>query len=175
MTLELRHDRVYQTFIQLFYNNINNLTIFDGNAINIITKQFSLNTISHIFINHPEPPQQTQATNNHLQLYESQAKHLLTNSFLLLLSNILIKEGLITIMTDNLWYAKYLLKEFSLSSFTNELSSIDLLSDNNLTNKQSNNSNNYQKLDEAHGIHLYSGLPDETCGHVIQASSYFDR
>ena len=98
MTLELRHDRVYQTFTRAIYAGLNNLSVLGGDAMSIIPARIATESISHVFINHPEPPQQTGGRN-----FESQGKHLLTNEFFVEITRILKDAGRLTIVTDSEW------------------------------------------------------------------------
>lgn len=66
-----------------------------------------------------------------------------------------------------------MLKEFSLATFPSSLSSLDLEEESGKSN--STTKREWNKLDETHGIHLYSGKPDRLCGHIVDSSSYFDR
>jgi Putative methyltransferase len=72
VTLELRHDRVHQTYTKSILQHVNNMFIIGGDARIVVKKRFDDDCINYIFINHPEPPQQigcSRAT--------SQARHLL--------------------------------------------------------------------------------------------------
>ena len=75
---------------------------------------------------------------------------------------ILTRDGTITVVTDNLWYGKFLLRQLSAPGS----SSLPLISVQ-LPQRQ--------VLEEQGGIRLYVGQPGRDCGHVSDASSYFDR
>ena len=53
-------------------------------------------SVSAIFVNHPEPPQQTGGD-------ASQAQHLLNKDFFAAMAAALRPGGMLTIVTDNLW------------------------------------------------------------------------
>jgi tRNA G46 methylase TrmB len=76
MTLEIRQDRVYQTFLRAFYAGVNNVCILGGNAREILPSYLQPDQIDHLFVNHPEPPQQTGAKE------DSEAQHLLNEVIL---------------------------------------------------------------------------------------------
>lgn len=157
-TLELRHDRAYQTLFKLIISGVENMTVLAGDAMNVLPNHWKDATVSHVFVNHPEPPQQTSTK------LASQGKHLLTASFFHQISRVLVDEGRFTILTDNLWYAKLLLKDMTSSSFPSDLSSVAL-----------DSTESYKVEEESGGFHLYNGQPGATGGHICSASSYFDR
>lgn len=59
MTLELRHDRVYQTVTKMIYSEVKNMCVLGGDAMLVLPRHVRNNSVGHIFVNHPEPPQQT--------------------------------------------------------------------------------------------------------------------
>lgn len=72
MTMELRSDRVYQTLYKSYLADVrDNLAMISGNAIYILPNHLPDNSFHHIFVNHPEPPQQTSSQQS------SDADHLL--------------------------------------------------------------------------------------------------
>jgi tRNA G46 methylase TrmB len=62
--LELRHDRVYQTFTKTIYSKLNNLCVMGGDAMLVLPRHVSDGCVGNIFVNHPEPPQQTGGDNS---------------------------------------------------------------------------------------------------------------
>jgi pentatricopeptide repeat protein len=165
ISLELRHDRVFRTLTRAIQHNLSNLCILQGDATIVLPQAIDDSAIDHIFINHPEPPQQTS------KAFETQAQHLLSPSFFFEISRILRADGLITILTDNLWYARYLMREISSSSFPTTLSSVEL----QRKDSPSEEVQEWQFLEESKGVHLYQGKPGLSGGHVVDSSSYFDR
>jgi pentatricopeptide repeat protein len=82
ITVELRSDRVFHTFYRSFItsnpntsnqqqHSSNNLLTIQSNACYILPNHFPSDSMHHIFINHPEPPQQTSSRQS------SDADHLL--------------------------------------------------------------------------------------------------
>lgn len=71
VTLELRHDRAYQTFTKAVFADVQNLCVLCGDAMQILPTHFPSNAVTNIFVNHPEPPQQTGGHGT------SQGRHLL--------------------------------------------------------------------------------------------------
>lgn len=166
ITLELRHDRVYQTFTRSIYSGLNNLLVLGGDAMDIIPNHMPSQSIDNIFINHPEPPQQIGGV-------DSEGKHLLTNNFFEETTRIMKINGLITIVTDNSWYAKFLMRQLSSVIRSIGLTSVNL--QRNKSNKNDKNNTEWEIYDSDETINVYVGKPGTECGHVIDASSYFDR
>eukprot|EP00941_MAST-03F_sp_MAST-3F-sp1_P003533 g3533.t1 len=103
ITLELRRDRCYQTFLRGILRRLNNLCVIAGDASFILPNYFSGKSVNNIFINHPEPPERTSDG-----AMDSQGKHLLTSQFFRSMYRVVKPGGTITIVTDNLGYAKFL-------------------------------------------------------------------
>jgi tRNA G46 methylase TrmB len=115
ITVELRSDRVFHTLYKSFINSFqsstsslpsssSNLLMIQSDAFYLLPNHFPSNSMRHIFVNHPEPPQQTSAKQS------SDADHLLNPFFFKEVERILLpNEGMVTIVTDNLWYGKLLI------------------------------------------------------------------
>lgn len=71
-TLEYRFDRVHQTFSRSVFSEVRNLCCMRGDAKQVLPRHVRSDSVSAIFVNHPEPPQQNGAA------HSSQADHLLT-------------------------------------------------------------------------------------------------
>lgn len=71
VTLELRHDRAYQTLTKAVFADVHNMCVISGDAMKILPAHFPSNAAANIYVNHPEPPQQTGGTG------DSQGRHLL--------------------------------------------------------------------------------------------------
>jgi tRNA G46 methylase TrmB len=98
VTLELRNDRVYSTFSKAIIKNVTNLCLLAGDARRILPSRIAPGSVAAVFVNHPEPPQQTGRD------ISSQGAHLLDESFFCEILRILEGNGMLTIVTDNLWY-----------------------------------------------------------------------
>lgn len=72
MTLEIRQDRVYNTWTRMFMQKISNLRALSGDAKVVLPRFFPDNAVDIVYVNYPEPPQQ------HSEKEESEAKHLLS-------------------------------------------------------------------------------------------------
>jgi pentatricopeptide repeat protein len=155
VTLELRHGRVYQTFVRMVMERVNNLCVIGGDANVVMKHHIAPASMHNVYINHPEPPQQTGSRDG------SQADHLLSSKFLSSIGDALVEGGLLCICTDNHWYAELLCNTISgLSKYTS------------LTSRSSGGMSVYN---EVSGITLFSGVPNAACGVPVVASSYFDR
>lgn len=73
VSLELRHDRVYETFTRAVFSGVSNLAVLGGNALELLPLRFAPCSLSHVFVNFPEPPQQTGHD------FTTQSSHLLCN------------------------------------------------------------------------------------------------
>lgn len=72
VSLELRYDRVYQTFTKMIVEDVRNLCVLAGDAKVVVPKFIAPNSFHEVFVNHPEPPQQTSGHRD-----DSEAAHLL--------------------------------------------------------------------------------------------------
>lgn len=154
LTAELRNDRVYSTFSRAVLNGVTNMCMLAGDVMKILPKRISSVSVSGIFVNHPEPPQQTGYD-------RSQGSHLLDETFFSEAVRVLVVGGMLTIVTDNLWYGKLLCKLIPSLGATSVLCNVDLAP------------RSIQQ--QCNGICLYEGQPGPECGHIADASSYFDR
>ncbi|OQR82167.1 hypothetical protein THRCLA_11094 [Thraustotheca clavata] len=153
VALEIRHDRTYQIFTQAVFEQVDNLCIIGGDATKVIPNHLTAELVDFMFINFPEPPQQTGGDS-------SQAKHLLTKEFFGDCVRLLKPKGRLTIVTDNKWYAQMLLK---IISQVNGIKGV-ILSNGNVVETM------------ASSFHLYLGDPPKECGVAdTKSSSYFDR
>lgn len=125
VALELRFDRVYNTMCRSIYSGIEvsnshtnkhnerhfgglpNLAVLRGDASALLPNHIPSNSISSIFINHPEPPERTGGES------DSQGDHLLTKDFFINMHKILKIDGTVTIVTDNMPYGLSLMKSLS--------------------------------------------------------------
>ncbi len=70
--MELRHDRAYQTLTKAVFAGVPNLAVLCGDAMRILPAHMPTSSVTSLFVNHPEPPQQTGGRGG-----ESQNRHLL--------------------------------------------------------------------------------------------------
>jgi pentatricopeptide repeat protein len=198
VAIEVKHDRVYQTFLRMAFQNVRNLCSIHGDATAILPNHFSPGSVHSVFINHPEPPVQfggwgtknENATEGETNDQEessaggsskkpsgdwSQGKHLLSLEFFAQLERVLIPGGTITVVTDNLWYGKMLLRSVASAPHPRLLSPVDVAL-NPLNGDAASSTSPLSVHDEISGYKLYRGRPGPQVGHVAsEASSYFDR
>mmetsp|Transcript_38751 Transcript_38751/g.77175 ORF Transcript_38751/g.77175 Transcript_38751/m.77175 type:complete len:923 (-) Transcript_38751:50-2818(-) len=255
VALELRCDRIQHTLAHYILSNpvatlcgaatssssssiiadaapIHNLALLGGNAAKIIPERVGSESISEIFINHPQPPDRVtgggDVNSGYNKLHNSkstaagagksggsaqeknQGAHLLTQEFFAQLVRILKPGGAITIVTDNQSYGK------SLAASIAALPAQDCQTQQNIheqiyaaaatpdasykavltggVDRFSLPSDWDHSLDDSHAVialptaaspvsvkqcgctvDLWRGEPGPEIGHVVQASSYFDR
>jgi len=97
--LELRHNRCASIFGRGVLAGVENLGVLGGDATVIVRDHLSPRSFDHIFINFPEPPQ------NH-DYGREDGDHLLDATFFRNLHAILRPDCGVTVVTDNLPYAK---------------------------------------------------------------------
>jgi tRNA G46 methylase TrmB len=85
------------------FAGLRNLAILGGDATKVLPDRITPDSLTSIFINHPEPPERTSGEG------ESQGMHLLTQRFFGEMHRVLKPEGTVTIVTDNLPYGKSLM------------------------------------------------------------------
>eukprot|EP00913_Durusdinium_trenchii_P001521 g1408.t1 len=56
IALELRHDRVHNIFSRMVFEQVSNLCVIRGDAAQVIPQHFQQESVSHVFVNFPEPP-----------------------------------------------------------------------------------------------------------------------
>ena len=190
---ELRSDRVSQMFIKAMLNEndlpLNNLCCIGSECGHLLRQRISENTVSKIFINHPEPPTQTYGSDlsviNAIAAGGDEPAHMLTSetisSAIRCLSEV---NGELIIVTDNRWYGKLLCAT---------LLKVMSTKDWRLYNKVFDHTSGIRQIETFHEskegskfknkVILYEGSPNETIGHFTAkhedkdsvGSSYFDR
>ena len=101
LALELRFERVYTIFSKLTFKNLENLIILSGEASYILSNYIEASSLEEIFINYPDPP-----------VWEYSQWLLITEKFLRIINNLLIKGKCLTIVTDDKDYAGLMIREF---------------------------------------------------------------
>ena len=162
-----------------------NLCVMGGDAANIVEYHLQPKTISHAFINFPEPPSgegQLFAFGNSHNCSSCCVSHactgwqgvddasnslaLLTPSFFRNLHRLLEPCGRLTIFSDNWRYSRALASMVGClqgsAGAPKLFASVDLDA-HNLT---------FEYIDD---IKLYHGIPGPECGHSRHEQSYFDR
>eukprot|EP00428_Durinskia_dybowskii_P077638 CAMPEP_0170356704 /NCGR_PEP_ID=MMETSP0117_2-20130122/1315_1 /TAXON_ID=400756 /ORGANISM="Durinskia baltica, Strain CSIRO CS-38" /LENGTH=720 /DNA_ID=CAMNT_0010610821 /DNA_START=174 /DNA_END=2332 /DNA_ORIENTATION=- len=176
VAMELRHDRAYQTLTKAVFANVPNLAVLCGDAMHILPTHFPTAAVSKLFVNHPEPPQQTGGRG------DSQNRHLLEEGFFVEATRILKPNGMLTIVTDNLWYGRLLMRlvaAMPLNAFGEDAATAFCLQSVAPPAASQKSEEALESTWEAQetegGVALYVGKPGAAAGHVVEASSYFDR
>lgn len=171
LSLELRHDRVYKTFSRSVLEFCPNLVVLGGDASVVVPHHIPKASLSGVYVNYPEPPQQSGEEGG-----ESQGKHLLTADFLAAILIALKDGGLFTLLTDNVWYGKLLLR--TLAGLSVSHPHLEASFCNALPASSASSEGGEEKTEvelQLSGLTLYKGKPGPASGHLVQASSYFDR
>ena len=167
--LELRCDRVYRTFVRnCLLNRKDNLVCIGGDAGLIVRQHLTPESLSAVFINHPEPPERTGGD------ADSQGGHLLTVAFFADLQTVLKKGSGVSIVTDNLPYAKSLLLILAQLAAREQpmfrSKSSDALADSCTLEESAGEGSARLELWRLHNSGALTAL-----GHPSTSSSYFDR
>jgi pentatricopeptide repeat protein len=109
VTLELRSDRVYHTFLNCIFSNLTNLAMLGGDVHKVAAK-IRPGSLGAIFVNHPEPPHQYDDGGGGDGVSRSDGEHMLTPQFFAAAYRSLEPGGRLTIVTDNQHYARLLLQ-----------------------------------------------------------------
>lgn len=191
VAVELRSDRVSLTFSKAYLQSgqgnhpLNNLCCVGAECGSFLGTRVKPNTVSRIFVNHPEPPTQTIGANNSLLKMISdggaEPAHMLNSATLIKAARCLDSEtGEMVIVTDNRWYANLIcatllkvMKQEKDLFFTTPL----------------DEASGIRPIDVFHGdsklssVTLYEGQPNESIAHSYShdvtsqssGSTYFDR
>ena len=72
---------------------------------------------------------------------------------------------MLTIVTDNAWYARFMMRLLAGAPHPRSLVNVDVAS----------GSSTLKETESEGGYSVYVGKPDIACGYITDASSYFDR
>lgn len=115
MACELRQDRAAHCFQRFALQGLSNgrVGLLAGDAVDALQHRLCRCTCSHLFVNHPTPPHQTDLETAAEGNAET-ATHLLTASFLRNgCAKLLVPGGTLTICTDSPEYGRWLMKTLS--------------------------------------------------------------
>lgn len=181
VTVELRADRVAQTFAKMVLHNptnnrsqnkssvLDNLCCVGSECGSFLRERIRPKTVRTIFVNHPEPPTQTSTS-------DDEQAHMLNSKTILAAAKCIESDGCgrIIIVTDNLIYAK-------LVSHT----AAKVLDQAKLICVKPNEVSDLRKVETVSDphksgsfVHIYEGKPSTSIGHFTKSSngtSYFDR
>ena len=163
VTVEILSDRVYDTFSGFALENQDNVLALQGDANIVLDRCIPMAVCDWVFINHPEPPERNGGTD------DSDGHHLLTKNFFAKLSKTLKPTGKVTIVTDNLKYGRSLRHIASSSGFQDAISLVNAAVV--LEQRACRTGDNTSSMP----VTLCEGTPGLSSGHIVDASSKFDR
>jgi len=189
VAVELRSDRVGQTFSKAFlndgYNPIENLACVGSECGSFLKSRVRPGSVSKIFVNYPEPPTQTFGANNTVLDAISnggeEPGHMLNSETLFSISRCLDKTtGQLIIVSDNRWYANLICATLLKVLNKDESTFFNIHLDPSSGIHQIEEFHNQSKSSK---VILYEGQPNESIGHLMQSknqsisqgSTYFDR
>ena len=206
VSVELRADRVAQTFAKCLLVDggegkskiVENVCVIGAEAGSLLRQHIQPQSISTIFINHPEPPTQTFTSDlDSIMKQNNEPAHMLQSSTLLEIGKCLRPngQGRLVIVTDNRWYAKLIC--FTLQKAMLLYSPPDNERHTHLFNNHDPSHHHFggKKMLHVETFHyhqndkrkkqisdviMYEGKPSEQIGHYVpstssKGSSYFDR
>ena len=177
VTVELRADRVAQTFFKcIAQNTLKNMCCVGSDCGSFLRERVSSSQCRTIFVNHPEPPTQTYDNES-----SDEPAHMLNSANIRLAANCLEKDGKgrLIIVTDNLIYAKFLCRTMT-----------RVMADGILVGLHPSQVPDLRTVDSfivensrSSKLWLYEGKPSSSIGHFYgnagngadKGTSYFDR
>ncbi|CAK8992509.1 unnamed protein product [Durusdinium trenchii] len=179
---ELRYDRVWSIVTKSVFEKCSNLAVLAGDAGSFLKSMIPEGSLSTMCINFPEPPQTTrnvpckncsgfllvgemgEASCDDAESY----LHLLTSEFFIDAHSALVPGGVLTIFSDNQEYMRSLARTIGLLRGPSDLARcFEPLGDVP--------AEHLETAEEMCGLLICQGCPGEEAGHVVQASSQFDR
>lgn len=157
MSLELRADRVHQTYTRMAFEGAHNLCVLGGDAKGVLSRHIGRGSVSQVLVNFPEPPVWSGGGGE-------SATHMLSDDFLESVHDVLALSGTLTIHSDNMGYLDDLagsigaLKKGGKALYRDDARLLGA-----------------QAVKNVGGITVWDGAPGSVCGHSVQAASYFDR
>lgn len=186
LAVELRADRVGQTFAKTAVlagtTPVDNICIVGAECKSFISEYIRQDSISAIYINHPEPPTQTFGADSlNLDLIANggpEPAHMISSSMLCSVARCLSQSGdaRLVIVTDNRWYGRLICATLAKVTFQEK----NLLTPCWLQDPSFKVVETFPAGSDR-PIPLYEGQPNESIGHPkpdISGScgvTYFDR
>ena len=166
--LELRHDRVYDIFSRMVLRAVPNLAVIGGDAAQVLRRHVAPRSVSHVFVNFPEPPHRAIGRGSGIDESAANALALLTPAFFRDMRRVLVPGGRITILSDNERYVHALAAMAAALRAADEPATAPRL----LGSVALSSAHRFELVD---GVHVYSGMPTAEAGHAVLEQSYFDR
>eukprot|EP00605_Chrysophyceae_sp_TOSAG23-4_P002530 GSChrysophyteH1.ASY1.ANO1.2795.1 assembled CDS len=200
---ELRSDRTHAALTRAvllgprLHEDLQNLALVSGDAVSLLRDRIPFDSVSAIFINHPEPPERAMQADRSKKKHvakastvgqsRAQGSHLLTPDFLKLCLKVLkpgieqTSGGTLAIATDSLPYAKLLAESLAHLSnpqegrshcFRDVTEDLEQLREDNVYCVDTRIPSNSGKSGK---VSVWKGDIADTDVGVTNASSYFDR
>ena len=165
ISLELRHDRVYSIFSRAVCSGASNFAAMGGDAAYIMRRYVASESVSHVFVNFPEPPHHSgdAAADNSLALLNEEFFRDIHACLRRAYTSTDAPGGL-TIFSDNHRYMQALARTLAELDIFTARDDVDLAS--------GAPANQYETI---RGVRLYQGVPGPSAGHRVYEQSYFDR
>ncbi|CAE7444436.1 unnamed protein product [Symbiodinium natans] len=158
VALEIMRDRAHSILEKAAFQDLRNICIICGEAARTLESLVPSNSVSHIFINFPEPPFVSGD-----EAAES-SFHMMTDELFIEMHRILQSGCRITILSDNARYMRTLAKTVA------GLSSAGKAHFTSATPKILWGSGECPEHETVHGVELYQGWPTAVCGHAARDS-----
>jgi len=177
VAVELRADRIAQTFARAMLSGkaLRNLCCVGADCGLFLRERVEKNTVSTVFVNHPEPPTQTFGSNEEALSKIAQGgdepAHILNSSIIIAAAECLAPiKGWLVIVTDNRMHARLICASIK-KAMTLEPSMIKPACPSNPSKMK--------RVEVLWGVSIYEGQPSESIRHSVKTSgsgqSYFDR
>ncbi|KAL1529535.1 hypothetical protein AB1Y20_000480 [Prymnesium parvum] len=158
MGLELMTRRAFETAARLALAKHANAAAIQGDAYTFLDRWVPPKSLEAIYVNHPEPLQQTAGVGASAS---PEGSHMLNKGTLDVAARALQDGGTLTIVTDNSWYASLLLDSIAAhGAFIPEVDARPA---------------GARLVSSRDGFELIAATPGKWCRHETGASSYFDR
>jgi tRNA G46 methylase TrmB len=184
VALELRHDRVYSIFSRAVCEGAPNLCAMGGDAASVLRKRVRPESVSHVFVNFPEPPHHSGDANAVNEF------HLLTPDFFRRTHAALVTGGGLTLFSDNHRYMRDLARTLAELTYDPEAGDDPVRAGEPLFAAEAAKPRAEERdalagaaadvdggasFENIEGVRLYRGVPGEGTGHLVHEQSYFDR
>ncbi len=159
---ELKHDRVASILSRVVMGGAPNLAVLGGDGVAILSAHVQPTSVSHFFVNFPEPPHRWGTEDAESELTGS----LLSTEFFLAAHAALVDRGRLTIFSDNHRYCCTIARAIGAMRRESTRSGSGHFTSEHLSD------HSCEKID---GVHIYHGTPGLAGGFVVDQQSYFDR
>ena len=177
ISVEMRHDRVAQTFSGMCLNGmdklpVNNMAVVGAECCSFLKNRVEEKSVNVIYCNHPEPPTQDAREG-------SDGAHMLNEETLLTAIERLEGDGKgrFIIVSDNLFYCKALCKSLTEIMNAQTGKETQFCNDDNIMASYGSNMRRGEVVTSGRtgSVTMLVGQPGKSLGYVEGSGSYFDR